>query len=382
MGTALLQRGLAVGTALLLCSVASAGTSLEPQLSLLAEQRYDDDLRDANEQVTSVLQSKISPKLGFSLLGPQTNGQVWYATDIRTRYNSGFTEVDHRAQLANKFHFSEISAVDFDVRFWRVTDPTSLPRMGMPRVRDPIRYGTAQLGGVTQFSRRLSGRVQYRFEGAQIETAGASVGAVHTPSAEAWYKLSPRNDAGVEYRFQYFTYGAEQSLANGAFLAYRFRFDEQTQFQVRGGPILFQRFGEPASWTGRGMAELTRQIEMLELGVSAGHDLVGASGFLPAVWADYATLTFGYRFLRPMRIYGAASYFRNGRAPHENFMTFVGTSTSEGYAFGGGLEWTAANPLVFQMSFDRIAQVGAATAGPGVDFTRNIAAVRMVLTAF
>ena len=72
---------------------------------------------------------------------------------------------------------------------------------------------------------------------------------------------------------------------------------------------------------------------------------------------------------------------RNGRAPTVGLSPFGPQSpgTAQGYAVGGGLEWKASKVVSVLGTFDRFAQVGAEQVD--VDVTRNIAAVRLVVTA-
>ena len=127
--------------------------------------------------------------------------------------------------------------------------------------------------------------------------------------------------------------------------------------------------------------ELMREGERSEVGFAMGHDLVGASGFSGAVWADYASLMAAHRFTAKLSAFGAASFFRNGRAPGEYYTEWRNTTNvSQGYAVGGGVEYRLSRKLALQGAVDRIAQVGAADTAAAGDLTRNVFALRLVMT--
>jgi hypothetical protein len=119
---------------------------------------------------------------------------------------------------------------------------------------------------------------------------------------------------------------------------------------------------------------------------------VGASGFDRTLWADFASVVASRAFSDKFNVFGAASFFRNGRAPNEGLFSFdARDGVSQGYAVGGGAEYRLNRYLALQGTVDRIDQVGgpqAPAAGPAgptdavVDLSRNVAAVRAVFTAW
>jgi hypothetical protein len=120
----------------------------------------------------------------------------------------------------------------------------------------------------------------------------------------------------------------------------------------------------------------------LEVALEAGHDLVGASGFSSVLWADFATLTVSYRFFaawRGVRVFGAASYFRNGHAD-QAWVPGPIAGTAQGYAGEVGVEWKLNTVFALQGTADRIEQLGGAVYGGG-DLARDIIAVRLVIKA-
>jgi hypothetical protein len=231
---------------------------------------------------------------------------------------------------------------------------------------------------------RLEGTVGYRFEGAQVYEAGRLAGFAHTPFAQAWYKATRRTELGLEYRYQLFTYGTDRSNAHGAFAGYRFKVTRQTTFTAQAGPVFFLADDGTQGVLPRVSLELGREGERFDLGVVLGHDLVGASGFTTAVWAEFASLATSYRLTEGLRAFGGASYYRNGKAPNVGAIPWQTNSglptTTQGYALGLGLEWRLLKQASLQGTFDRIAQVGAVDA-TGLQLTRNIAAVRLIVEA-
>lgn len=214
--------------------------------------------------------------------------------------------------------------------------------------------------------------------------AGREPGFVHTPSVEAWYRSTRRLTLGLEYRYQGFVFGNGYSDGHGAFAGLRYRLTRQTALTVRGGPVLYTSPEGESEVLPRFAVELAREGELFDIGVTAGHDLVGASGFTNALWADYASLMFSRRINQRWSVYGVGSFFRNGRAPSDGAFSLKDTAyVSQGYAVGGGVEFRMNRYLTLQGAVDRIAQVGAGDAeAAGVNLARNVLAVRLVVSAW
>jgi hypothetical protein len=152
---------------------------------------------------------------------------------------------------------------------------------------------------------------------------------------------------------------------------------------VRGGPVSFLGEDGRRGVLPRVKLELLHERETFDMGFVLGHDLVGASGFSNTLWADYAGLTFNKHFSNRVRLYGAASFFRNGRAPNEDALSFnVGQNVSQGYALSAGLVFEVNRYVSMQAAVDRIAQVGMDEVAAGVNLDRNVAAIRLHMTAW
>ncbi|MBF5041100.1 hypothetical protein FGE12_01750 [Aggregicoccus sp. 17bor-14] len=401
------MRNRLMAACVVLCAPAAlAGTVFTPSLKVTAEERYDTDLRLRENGAGGQLMSKLSPRLGLEAKDPTLVLDSFYAADAFIRHGSGSTSLDHRAGVDLKKQLSRNLRLDTALRVFRVTDPTSLPRQGLGATFDPILYGKATVGLGGRVSRRWNVRGAYTFEAARVYAATPQVGVglegksargdfVHTPTLEAWYGVSRRLLLGTEYRYQAFqlSNGLDQSHTPSAML--RYHLTRWTTFTARGGPVFFQPHSGVAGGQGvipRVQLELTREVEHAALGLVVGHDLVGASGFDRTLWADYASLVASRAFSDNFNVFGAASFFRNGKAPNQGLTSFSAQDgVSQGYAVGGGVEYRLNRYLALQGTVDRIDQVGgpqAPAAGPGgaatgaVDLSRNVAAVRAVFTAW
>lgn len=373
-----------ITVALLGATHAVGGVQLEPSLRIFAEERYDDDpLLGEIGQPTGLLMSKLTPQLGLQVSDPTLKVDSWYALDFTLRHGSGNTTFDHRGMLEVDKRFTDRLRLDTDLRIWRVSDPTSLPRAGMARSLAPVFYGRAEGAFSYQLTRRLTARAGYRFEGLQILEAGGGVGMKHEPFVESWLGLTPRSQLGADYRMQYFLFEDENAVAHGVGAAWRYRLTRQINLALRAGPSFFSRNGESFAVVPRVQLDLNRDGRFFDVSFSAGHDLVGASGFTSAQWADYASLHGDWRLLRTVRLYLMTSAYRNAAAPDENWTSLDPTVVSMGYALGGGVEWQAYRNLSFTLSVDRISQFGSPTRAAGAErLERNIASLRMNFRAF
>jgi len=377
----------AAALALLAPPRALAAVNLETTLKISAEERYDDDALLARDLgvamipgLTGQLMTKVSPQFGVSAKGRTLKAEGWYAADLVARHSSGTLSLDHRAGLDVAQRFSDRLRLDADLRFWRVSDPTSLPRTGVAPTLSPVLYGVADLWGGYRLAERWTVRLGYRFEGARIYDASRDLGTVHAPAVEAWYRATGRLELGADGRAQFFQLNRERSRAQTVGLVGRYRIDRETQITARAGPILFSRGTGDSSLMPRALVELSRERDGLMFAASVGHDLIGASGFNAAVWADWASLMAEWRPRRNLGVFGAVNLYRNGAAPDVGWLS--GPHVSTGYGMGGGLDWTFARGLTAQLRFDRYSQLDRAVAAYGMRLERNILAVRLVWTAW
>ena len=190
-------------------------------------------------------------------------------------------------------------------------------------------------------------KASYRVEGAQVLVEGRPPSLVHSPLLELWQKVNRRTELGLSYRFQYFAFGADTANAHGAFAGFRQRLSRHANLTVQAGPVYFARYdGSSQGFLPRVTVELGREGERVDLAVALGHDLVGASGFSSAVWADFASTMASFGVSPSFKIYGAASYFRNGRAPNVGAVPWSAAADTavQGYAVGLGTDGSFLGP--------------------------------------
>lgn len=379
------KRWLAAAAVVGTSPAALAGTVVEPRARVSLEERYDDDFRLNEAGATGgQFMSKVTPRIGLDLKDPTLSLESFYAADLLMRHGSGQVSLDHRGGLTVRKLLSRRLRVEVSGSVYRVTDPASLPRESVARSNKPVLYGTSRVYVSGRLSQRVDVGAGYSFEGVRVLDVGMQPGFVHTPFVEAWLRTTRRLSLGLEYRYQGFIFGDSFQQAHGVGGALRYRLTRQTTLTARGGPVSFTGPEGTGGVVPRLKLELLHEAGPFDLGFVAGHDLVGASGFTNALWADFAGLVVNRHFNDRVSVYGMASYFRNGRAPGEGAFTWDGggARVSQGYALGAGLEFKINRYLSMQTAVDRIAQVGVDEVAAGVNLARNVAAVRLHMKAW
>ncbi|HEX8438674.1 hypothetical protein [Archangium sp.] len=357
---------------------ALAATVVEPRAKVTLEERYDDDFRLNAGGTGGQFMTKLTPRLGLEVKDPSLTLESFYATDLLLRHGSGRLTMDHRGGLSVRKLLSRRLRVEVSGSLYRVTDPTSLPRESVARAAQPVLYGQTRVYVSGRASRRVDVGAGYGMEGVKMLEGEHATGFVHTPFVEGWLRATRRLSLGAEYRYQAFLFGDELDQAHGVVAALRYRLTRQMTFTGRAGPVSYVGADGTRGLLPRVKLEVLHEAGRFDMGFVAGHDLVGASGFTNALWADYAGLVFNQHFTHRLSMYGAASFFRNGRAPNEGAFTLGGAErVAQGYALGAGLEFKVNEYMSVQGAVDRIAQVGAGGAAADVGLTRNVAAVRL-----
>jgi len=362
-------------------SGARAGTAVTPGLRIGLEERYDSSALLV-EAGAGQLMTKLSPQLGLDLRGHTFESTGWYAADLLLRHGSGTVSLDHRGQLKLLNRFSDRAWVDGKLSAWRVSDPTSLPRLGVATTLSPVLYGRAEAGAHALLADRWTAGIGYAFEGGRIYDGRSAAGFVHTPSLDAWYRLSRITDLGMELRVQQFIFAAESATAASGAATVRHHFTRQVHGMLRAGAGTFTGQGTPAPRPyPRLQLELGRDGERVDLGLVLGHDLMGASGFTTALWADYGSALVDWRVLEPLKLFAAASVYRNGHAPDAGFWPPGAPGAAQGYALAAGLEWKVTDLIAFKLQGNRYAQIGAAVPG-AADLSLDVFSARVVVTPF
>ncbi len=379
------QKMIAIGVVAWTAS-GQAETIYKPTLRFGLEERYDSDflLRRDNPLGNGQMVTKLLPQVGLEVKDHTLSGTGFYAADVFIFHGLGTAGVDHRGGVEFKSAASRTTSIESKFRIWRVSDPTSMPRLGVAREIAPVLFGTAELGVAVRLSPRTTVRAGYLFEGLKIyETERRPPAFLNSPYLETWYRATPTTDIGVDYRFQYFSLENASANSHSVAALYRYHFTRHLRFTGKAGPGWFQKPGDPShsGWFPRVTLQLAHDLEHFEGLLVVGHDLVGATGYTTALWADFAALTGAYKASRELSFFANASYFRNGRAPNEGIDSLSYRSgVSQGYVVGGGLEWRLTEFFALQGFVSRIAQVAGPTTG--IDYSRNIAAVRMSVTTF
>jgi hypothetical protein len=379
--------GLAAGLTLL-APAAVRADPVEPILRLAAEQRYDDDqLLTNGPNAPGAFLTKIMPQVGLKLNQATVKFEGFYGADLLIRDSRGAEVIlDHRAALDLHADTSRTSHIDGLAQFWDTSDPLSLPRQGLARTLARTLYGRAELGWRERVAPRWILRLSYRFEGAQVYEPDHPAGFLNSPAVELAYRLSRRAELGAEYRFQLFNFGPDNATAHSPALVYRYRLTRSVNFRASGGAAFYRERAHPEK-NGivprfeLGLSQrVTRRLDWI---ITVGHDLVGASGFSTAVWADYASGTGSYQLLEKLRIFAVGSFFRNGTVPNVGVfpLGWNHDGVAAGYGLGGGVEWRFNRYVAAQATYDRLDQVG------GVDIaqtpiTRNVVAARLIVDAF
>ena len=361
---------------------------VEPILRLGVEERYDDDvLLSGSQNGPGAFLTKIMPQIGLRLNKPLTQLETFYGPDILYRSSSGQVQLDHRAAFELHTDLSRTARIDTVARFWDTSDPLSLPRQGLARTLARTLYGIAQLGWRQQFAPRWSFLVGYRFEGAKVEEPDHPPGFLNAPSIEVDYRLTRRADLGAEYRLQLFKFGNNNGIAHSPGLVWKYRLSRSATIKVSAGAAFYREHLEPSKngIVPRFEIDVAQRISRrLEWVFAVGHDLVGASGFSTAVWADYSSLTLSWQVLEKLRLFGYGSFFRNGPMPNIGVFPLKvdqEKGVAAGYGLGAGAEWRFDRHVAIQASYDRIDQVGSVDPAQ-TSLTRNIVAARLTVDAF
>jgi hypothetical protein len=361
---------------------------IEPILRLALEERYDDDvLLTGSQDAPGAFLTKIMPQVGLRLDQRRTKLETFYGPDILWRSGSGQVQLDHRAAFELHTDLSRKSQIDAVARFWDTSDPLSLPRQGLARTLARTFYGIGQIGWRQEFAPRWSFLLGYRFEGAKVDETNHPPGFLNSPSIEVDYRLTRRADLGAEFRLQLFKFGDNNGIANSPGLVWRYRMSRSANIKVSAGAAFYREHLDPSKngVVPRFQIDVAQKItKRLDWVFTVGHDLVGASGFSTAVWADYSSLTLSWQLLEKLRLFGYGSFFRNGPMPNIGVFPLKvdqEKGVAAGYGLGGGAEWRFNRHVAIQATYDRLDQVGSVDPAQ-TSLTRNIVAARLTVDAF
>lgn len=363
---------------------ARAGVAPSSVLRVSLEERFDEGALAAGEAPGgSQLMTRVSPELVLRLRGRTFGLSGSYSPNILVRHGSGTTTLDHRLDLEVEKRWSGTFALGAGVVAWRVSDPTSLPRLEMARSQEPVLYWRASTRAQLELSRRWQLRSTYAFEEVRLQAKGRVPGLLHQPGTELTYRITRRSTLGLEYRAQFFLFGQDAAAAHHLGAQWFYRLTRTARLEVRGGPVWFREATGAGGLRARLSFGLTQDARPFDWGVSLGHDLMGASGLDAARWVDVASATAGWSASRTVRGFAVASAFRNGRAPGVGVLSGTGEDrVTQGYGLGAGVDWRLHRALVLRGSVSRLQQLGAEDPVAAGTMTHNIVSVRALLTAW
>ena len=351
-----LYRGMDIGTA-----------------KLTMEERYND--ADSSALLGGQLLSRVTPQPGFSWRRRNTEVLGWYAADVLIRHGSGTVGVDHRSQLRANHAFSRTFRMNFSTGLWRVSDPTSLPRPGLANAFLPIVYGRSDLQLEKEVSSRLRAQLNYRFEGASLLGEGQRPGFYHAPAIAVNWAQSTRTTQSLEYRTQLFQEPSAQASAHGLLASIQHSFNRQWNASLGAGPTYLLQ-GEQGGFLPRVFLDLRRDGRHSRIELSAGQDLIGASGLSAVLWAQFVSVYASWALSRDLRLSLVANYFRNAQPqPFQNGFAQTQLPLSEGYLGGIRFEWRLLPQLTAMATVDRLDQRAA-----GAMFASNLGGIRFVFT--
>jgi len=369
-------------------SAADHAGPIEPILRLAVEQRYDDDvLLTGSQNAPGAWLTKIMPQVGLRLDERRTKLDTFFGPDVLYYSNSGDVKLDYRGALELHTALSRTAHIDTVARFWDTSDPLALPRQGLARTLARTYYGVATFGWRQEFAPRWSFLVGYRFEGAKVEEPDHPPGFLNSPTLEVDYRLTRRADLGVEYRLQLFKFGDNNAIANSPGLVWKYRVSRSANIKVSAGAAFYREHLDPSKdgVVPRFEIDVAQKItKRVDWVFAVGHDLVGASGFNTAVWADYASATLSWQVIEKLRLFGYGSFFRNGPMPNIGVFPLKvdqEKGVAAGYGVGAGAEWRFNKYVAVQASYDRLDQVGSVDPAQ-TSLTRNIVAARLTVDAF
>ncbi|MHB1845912.1 MAG: hypothetical protein ACYCWW_13885 [Deltaproteobacteria bacterium] len=318
--------------------------------------------------------SVISPDLGYRLIGPTLDLSLHYDGDFyqylgdtpRTDTNQGVT-----LHLTDKPSARAKVAADGSVQY--VTDPLALDRLGVPRTTSPVIFSTAGTEWDQRLSQRWTAKLGYQLQVAHFEDPTLVDGEVHAPWVAAAYRLTNLDTLTLKLRSQLFLRVlAPNGSAQTPSLAWDRRLATHLQLELAAGPILYVDPTGAPGWTEYGAGGLVYTLHHGELELVGGRDLVGATGFGTAMWADYVQGGAVGRLSRRWSGRLVGTYFVDGLAPAQ-------PAALSGYGGEVAVDFRPARDWTIEAAVDRIGQTGG---GPGIppaalDLALELAAVRV-----
>ena len=334
-----------------------------------AEGRVQDDtLFGGGQDLVTV----NSPEIGYQLRGPDLNASLRYDADLYQYIGqSPETNTNQRSYLHLKDRLGTATTLAADGTLQYVTDPLALDRLGVPRTNSPVIFSSTALEGDERLGKSWIAKLGYQFQLAHFEDPSLIDGSVHAPWASIGYQLDAADELSLRERYQLFLKIASPSgSADTASLAWSHRIGSRLRTELEAGPIYYiDPTGAPA-WTPYGVAGAIYRLRHGEVELRAGRDLVGATGFGTALWAEYVQAGVESRLGRRWTGRVGATYFVDGLAP-------AAVAAVSGYGGEAALDFRPGRDWTVEAAVDRIGQTSAAPGTAALDLGIEVVAMRL-----
>ncbi len=332
-----------------------------------AEGRVQDDaLYGGGADVVGV----ISPEIGYHLDGPRLDASLRGDADLyRYQGVAPQNNANYRSYLDLKWNASRAVEVTAAGTLQWITDPLSLDRLGVPRTTSPVLFGAATVEGDDRFAEHWTARLGYQYQIAHFLDPALVDGTVHQPWMEAARQFGPEDEVALRWRSQFFLRietpnGSSQTPS----LGWKHRFSHTLRLELDAGPMYYIPPAGSGDWTPYAIGGLVLTLAHGEIELRGGRDLVGATGFGVALWADYVEAGWIGHISRRWSGRLGGTYFVNGLAPAQ-------PAALSGYGAEGAIDYQLARDWQLEFVADRIGQTGAPETSP-LSLSLDVAAFR------
>ncbi len=315
----------------------------------------DDTLFGGGQDLVGV----VSPEIGYRFDGQRLDLSLRYDADLYD-YQGALPRYDtnQRGYLRLDAKPSRETRVLASGSVQWITDPLALDRLGLPRVTSPVLFGEAAIEGDERIAERWTLRAGEESQIVHFEDPALVDGSVHQPWIEGARAISAHDELALRVRGQFFfRVDTPAGLAQTASIGWRHRIGERLRVDLAAGPILYEAPGAAVAPTPYATGGLIWTIPHGELELRGGRDLLGATGFGTALWADYVEAGWIARLSRRWSGRLGGTYFVDGLAPNA-------PASLTGYAAEGAIDFLAGRDWKIEAVVDWIGQTDVPGAGP------------------
>ncbi len=315
-------------------------------IGLGQEERWDSGAYFGNDE----LMSRTSPEVGYRLKDARKTLEAKYGVELIHHYNAKKWSTDHWLDGEYKNRLTRRLTLEVSGNFARLEDMTSLPRFGLARITTSAIWARGGLTASYRWSPVLNTEIAYRGEATRVNSGSNTLNLSNLLWAQIRDQITPRWEMGIRYRYQILSSHREQNAdTHSAGLSARVRLTRHAFAMLELGPSRFQANDETSLFW-RGNAELAYDARGTYLGLILGRDILGAGGYAPAVWSNYAQAAVTWSFRESASLYIAGGYYLNGIAPDL-------PADAEGWNGTVGLEIHITRHLSMTTSYDHIQQL-------------------------